>query len=57
MVAILIVSSTLKTSKECKAQQYFVSSSCMFLDKETLHKIWLNRGLNLTIFSGTGPRE
>ena len=27
----------------------------MFLDKKTLLKIWLNPGLNLTIFRGTGP--
>ena len=40
---------------EVKAQQYFVSSSCMFLDKKTLLKTWLNPGLNLTIFRGTGP--
>ena len=38
-----------------KAQQYFVSSSYIFLDKKTLLKIWLNPGLNLTIFRGTGP--
>ena len=25
-----------------KAQQYFVSSSCMFLDKKTLLKVWLS---------------
>ena len=25
-----------------KAQQYFVSSSCMFLDKKTFLKVWLN---------------
>ena len=25
-----------------KSQQYFVSSSCMFLDKKTLLKVWLN---------------
>ena len=25
-----------------KAQQYFVSSICMFLDKKTLLKVWLN---------------
>ena len=25
-----------------KAQQYFVRSSCMFLDKKTLLKVWLN---------------
>ena len=39
-----------------KTQKYFVSSSNMFLDKKTLFKIWLNPGLNLTIFRGTGPR-
>ena len=33
-----------------KIQQYFVSSSDMFLDKETLLEVWLNPGLNLTIF-------
>ena len=37
------------------AQQYFVTSSCMFLDEKTVLKIWLNPGLNLTIFRGTGP--
>ena len=40
---------------EAKTQQYFVSSSCIFLDKKNLLKIWLNPGLNLTIFRGTGP--
>ena len=40
---------------EVKAQQYFVSSSYMFLDKKTLLKMWLNPGLNLTIFRGTEP--
>ena len=25
-----------------KAQQYFMSSSCTFLDKKTLLKVWLN---------------
>ena len=35
-----------------KAQQYFVSSSCMFLDKETLLNVWLNPELNLIIFFG-----
>ena len=39
-----------------KTQKYFVSWSNMFLDKKTLLKIWLNPGLNLTIFGGTGPR-
>ena len=39
-----------------KTQKYFVSLSNMFLDKKTLLKIWLNPGLNLTIFRGTGPR-
>ena len=33
-----------------KAQQNFVNSSYMFLDKKTLLKIWLNPGLNLTTF-------
>ena len=32
-----------------KIQQYFVSSSDRFLDKETLLEV-LNPGLNLTIF-------
>ena len=27
----------------------------MFLDEKTVFKIWLNPGLNLTIFRGTGP--
>ena len=40
---------------EVKAQQYFVSSRYMFLDKNTLLKIWLNPGLNLTMFRGMGP--
>ena len=39
------------------AQQYFLSSSCMFLGKKTLFKIWLNPGLNLAIFPGTRPRS
>ena len=42
-----------------KAQHYFVCSSYMFLLKKTVLKItvlkiWLNPGLNLTIFRGTG---
>ena len=40
-----------------KAQQHFVTSSCMFLDKKTMLEIWLNPGLNLTIFQGTRPRK
>ena len=40
-----------------KAQQYFVSLSCVFLDKKTLIKIFLNPGLNLTIFQGTRCRS
>ena len=40
---------------EVKAKKYFVSSSNFFLDKKTLLKIWLNPGLNLTTFRGTGP--
>ena len=40
-----------------KAQQYFVSPSCMFFGNgKTLFKIWFNPGLNLTIFQGTRPR-
>ena len=39
-----------------EAQQCFVSSGCMFLGKKALLKIWINPGLNLTIFRGTGPR-
>ena len=34
---------------------YFVSSSYMLLDKKTLQKVWLNPGLNFTIFRGTEP--
>ena len=40
-----------------KAQQYFVTSNCMSLDEKILLEIWLNLGLNLTIFRGTGPRS
>ena len=39
-----------------KAQQYFVSSSCIFLDKKILIKFELNPGLNLIIFRGTGRK-
>ena len=39
-----------------KAQQYFVTLSCIFLDEKTVLEIWLNPGLNLTVFRGTGPR-
>ena len=39
-----------------KTKQYIVTSSCMFLDEKTMLEIWLNPGLNLTIFRGTGPR-
>lgn len=38
-----------------KTQHHFVSSSYMFLEKKTLLRIWINLGLNLTIFRGTGP--
>ena len=38
-----------------KAQLYFVHSSYTFVDKKTVLNIWLNPGLNLTIFRGTGP--
>ena len=29
----------------------------MFSDEKTVLKIWLNVGLNLTIFRGTGPKS
>ena len=29
----------------------------MFLDEKTMLEIWLNPGINLTIFLGTGPRR
>ena len=32
-----------------KAEQYFVTWSCMFLNDKTALEIWLNPGLNLTI--------
>ena len=38
-----------------KAQQYFVTLSCLFLDEKTLVEVWVNPGLDLTIFTGTGP--
>ena len=38
-----------------KTKQYIVTSSCMFLDEKSVLEIWLNPGLNLTIFRGTGP--
>ena len=38
-----------------KTQQHFVSCSDVFLGKKTLLEIWLNPGLKLTIFQGTGP--
>ena len=44
-------------SLEVKAELYFVSSSYMLLDKKALLKIWLNPGLNVTIFRGTAPRS
>ena len=37
-----------------KARQYFVRSSCLFLGKKTLLKIWFNSRLNVTNFRGTG---
>ena len=39
-----------------KAQQYFVTSSCMFLDEKTALEMWLDPELNLAIFPRTGPR-
>ena len=38
-----------------KDQQYFVTSSFMFLEEKNLLEILLNPGLNLTIFRETGP--
>ena len=39
-----------------KAELSFVScDSCMFIDKKTLLKIWLNPGLFLIIFRGIVP--
>ena len=38
-----------------KAQQYFETSNCMFLDEKTVLENWLNPGLNLTFFPGTRP--
>ena len=38
-----------------ETQKYFVSLSNMFLDKKTGLRIWLNPGLNLSIFRGTRP--
>ena len=34
----------------------YCGPSYMFLDKKTVLEIWLNLGLNLTIFRGTGTR-
>ena len=39
-----------------KDQQYFVTSSFMFLEEKYLLEILLNPGLNLTIFRETGPK-
>ena len=39
-----------------KTKQYFVCSSNMFLHKKTVFKVWLNPGLNVTIFRGIRPR-
>ena len=38
-----------------KTKQCIVISSGMFLDEKTVLEIWLNTGLNLTNFRGTGP--
>ena len=43
------------TVSHSNAQQYFVTSSCMFLHEKTLLGNWLNPGLNLTIFLVTKP--
>ena len=42
-------------SEKRVGQQYFVSLSDMFLDKKTVLKIRLNRGLNLTIVRRSRP--
>ena len=34
-----------------KAQQYFVTSSCMFLDEKIVLEIWLNPGVKLNHLS------
>ena len=48
-------SNILSLNLEVKAQQSFVSSSYMFLDKKTVLKVvWLNPGLNLTSFKEPG---
>ena len=39
-----------------KAEQYFVTSSCMFLNEKTALEIWLNPGLNLS-FEEPVPAE
>ena len=44
------------TSSRSKGSTVFVTSSCKFLDEKTVLEIWLNLGLNLIIFQGTGPR-
>ena len=46
---------TISQNKIFNSQQYFVSSSYMFLDKKTVLEIWLNLGFNLTIFRETRP--
>ena len=38
-----------------KAQQYFISLSCVSLDKKALLKTLLYTGLKLNIFRGTTP--
>ena len=38
-----------------KGTTVFCKLELHFLRQETLLKIWLNPGLNLTIFRGTGP--
>ena len=40
-----------------KGSTFFVTSSCMFLDEKTVLEIWLNPGLNFTMFRETGPRS
>ena len=45
------------TVSRIKGSTFFVTSSCMLLDEKTVLEIWLNPGLNFTMFRETGPRS
>ena len=45
------------TVSRSKGSTFFVTSSCMLLDEKTVLEIWLNPGLNFTMFRETGPRS